>query len=566
MNQDATTAPSRQNTSTQVTGIGRLLARARNNPLLPLLLAAAAVSAIVIALLLWASSPEYRVLFSNLSEADGGRIISELDKRAVPYRFSEGGHSLLVPGDQVHSLRLHLAEQGLPQAGNTGFALMDEQAFGISQFAEQINFQRALEGELASSIESLGPVARARVHLAMAKSSVFIRDREPAKASVVLNLHPGRVLDEGQISAIVHMVSGSVPELAADKVTLVDQRGSLLSRTGSSRGDLDGTQLSYIEEVERSFRQRIENILTPIMGAHNVRAQVAAQIDFSNREETSERYSPNQGSSPATVRSSQHSASYNGSQQPAQGVPGALSNVPPGTAASPIEQPTDDNGAGTTPSADAVQAAALQQQNNVINYEVDRNITHIQYRQGHIKRLTAAVVVNYRSLPGEGGEYIKTPLSDTELEHITRLARQAMGFSEIRGDQLEVVNSLFIEQQSTLPPREWWESPSLQRLALTFGRYLLVGLAALLLYLLLLRPLLRRYAPPPEPAGIQVTVDNEQNDEPGPEKMVEATYERVLQKRKTHPHEQHLALLRKLAKEDPHLVAMIIRSWIHKYE
>ncbi|WP_116474218.1 flagellar basal-body MS-ring/collar protein FliF [Zobellella maritima] len=561
MNQTATTDPSRQSTTPQATGVGRLMARARNNPLVPLLMAGAAVVAIIIALLLWASSPEYRVLFNNLSEADGGRIISELDKRAIPYRFSEGGHSLLVPGDQVHSLRLQLAEQGLPQSSNSGFSLLDEQAFGISQFAEQINFQRALEGELASSIESLGPVARARVHLAMAKSSVFIRDQEPAKASVVLNLHPGRFLDEGQISAIVHMVSGSVPELAAADVTLVDQRGKLLSRSSKTMGDLDGTQLGYIEEVERSYQQRIENILAPIMGAQNVRAQVAAEIDFSRREETSERFSPNQGANPAAVRSAQHSANYQGMDELARGIPGALSNVPPGSSPSPIEQPAD---AAQPSAADA--AYDQRQSNKVINYEVDRNISHIKYRRGHIKRLSVAVVVNYRALPGEGGEYIQTPLSDTELDHITRLARQAMGFSEVRGDQLEVVNSLFIEQETELAPLEWWESPSLQWLTLTFGRYLLVGLAALLLYLLLLRPLLRRYAPPQEPTGIQVTVGDEPNDEAEPEPVPEITYEQVLQKRKTQTHEQQLALLRKLAQDDPRLVAMIIRSWINKYE
>src|SRR5690606_14200944 len=161
-----------------------------------------------------ASTPEYRVRYANLSEADGGRILSELEQRGVPYRFSDGGQAVMVPADQVHRLRLQLAEQGLPQAGNVGLSIMDKQAFGISQFAEQVNFQRGLEGELASSIESLSPVARARVHLAMARPSVFIREREPAKASVVLTLHPGRALGDGQVQAIAHMVSSSVPELA----------------------------------------------------------------------------------------------------------------------------------------------------------------------------------------------------------------------------------------------------------------------------------------------------------------------------------------------------------------
>ncbi|MFD2837047.1 flagellar basal-body MS-ring/collar protein FliF [Azotobacter vinelandii] len=280
--------------------VERLVAPMRSQPLLPLMLAGAAVVAVVAALLLWAREPEYRVLFANLDEADGGRIIGELDRRAIPYRLSEGGHSLLVPADQLHTLRLQLAEQGLPQGGNVGFELLDKQAFGVSQFAEQINFQRGLEGELARSIESLGPVSRARVHLAMAKQSVFVREREPARASVVLNLQPGRELGESQVNAIAHLVSSSVPGLSIDAVTVVDQNGRLLSRQGGAR-DLDGTQLDYIDEVERSYQRRIENILAPILGAQNVRAQVVAQIDFASREQTAERYAP-PTSSPAKRR------------------------------------------------------------------------------------------------------------------------------------------------------------------------------------------------------------------------------------------------------------------------
>lgn len=570
MNQSVTDV-NRQNVTPPRAGAGRLLAKLRGNPLLPLLFAGAAVVAVVIALLMWAGTPEYRVLYSSLGEADGGRIISELDKRGVPYRFGEGGQTLLVPSDQVHSLRLHLAEQGLPQGGNAGFSLMDNQAFGISQFAEQVNFQRALEGELSSSIESLGPVAGARVHLALAKPSVFVRDREPAKASVVLTLHPGRALGDGQVTAIVHMISSSVPELVAENVTLVDQHGNLLSRPGSNARDLDGTQLSYIEEVERSYQQRIEHILAPILGANNVRAQVAAQLDFSSREETSERYSPNQTPNQAAVRSSQQNSSYTGGDELAMGVPGALSNVPPGSAPSPIEQaPTEDADGAKT---ELPKPPSQQRQEQVINYEVDRNVAHIQHRRGQIKRLSVAVVVNYREQPGTDGEPTQAPLSDTELDHITRLARQAMGFSATRGDELEVVNSPFIDRSTELVAREWWESPAMQQLALTFGRYLLVGLAALLLYLLLLRPLLRRYTRQPvpvveeAPVRVRVAVDDDEGHlELDTDDGTGNTYDLRQRKRKIQTHEQHLKLLRDMAEEDPRLVAMIIRSWMNKYE
>ncbi|GGX78131.1 flagellar M-ring protein [Litchfieldella qijiaojingensis] len=547
----------------------RLLDSFRTNSLIPLLIAGAAVVAIIIALLMWARSPDYRVLYSNLSEADGGRIISELEQRGVPYRFTEGGQALLVPGDQVHTLRLQLAEAGLPQGGNVGFELMDNQAFGISQFAEHVNYQRALEGELAHSIESLGPVSQARVHLAMAKPSVFVRDREPAKASVVVTLHNGRVLGDGQVNAIVHMVSSSVPELAAQDVTVVDQNGRLLSLPGGSNRDLDGTQLDYIEEVEQSYRRRIENILIPILGAQNVRAQVAAQIDFSRREETSERYGPNQPPNEAAVRSTQHSASYTGGDELARGIPGALTNTPPGAAPSPIELPQQDDGATNNDQANADDSRppSSLRQDNVINYEVDRNVEHIQHRTGKVDRLSVAVVVNYRDSLDEDGEPTREPLSDEELAQIDRLVRQAMGFSMARGDEVEVVNSPFTQQDDTDTDRAWWESPELQSLAFTLGRYLLVALAALLLYLLILRPLIKRHtqvplpAPSPEPS-FSATVGDDRDDT-GEDKALADTYELTRQKkRKSAAYEQNLKDLREMALEDPRLVAMIVRSWM----
>ncbi|WP_043526221.1 flagellar basal-body MS-ring/collar protein FliF [Litchfieldella xinjiangensis] len=543
----------------------------RANPLVPLLIAGAAVLAIVVALLMWAQSPDYRVLYSNLSEADGGRIITELDKRSVPYRFSEGGQALLVPGEQVHLLRLQLAEAGLPQGGNVGFELMDNQAFGISQFAEQLNYQRGLEGELSRSIESLGPVSRARIHLALAKPSVFVRDREPAKASVVVTLQSGRVLGDGQVNAIVHMVSSSVPELAAEDVTVVDQNGRLLSLpTGAGGRDLDGTQLEYIENVERSYRQRIENILSPILGTQNVHAQVAAQIDFSRREETSERYAPNQTPDSAAVRSAQTSASYTGGDELARGIPGALTNTPPGAAASPIELPAaEDNGAENL-QANADAPPSSLRQDNVINYEVDRNVEHIQHRTGRVQRLTVAVVVNYRDGLNEEGETIREPLSDVELAQIDRLVRQAMGFTAARGDEIEVVNSPFTQSADEQTERDWWQSPEVHSLALTMGRYLLVALAALMLYLLILRPLIKRHtqtalpAPAPLSTTFRATVGEDDQEQSESNGLEDDTYEEPTRKRRSKGYEQSLKDLREIAQEDPRLVAMIVRSWVNK--
>ncbi|MFI0473496.1 flagellar basal-body MS-ring/collar protein FliF [Halomonas sp. HMF6819] len=558
--------------------LARLKQQMRASPLVVLLVAGAASIALVAALFMWAGSPEYRVLYSNLDEADGGRVIAELDSRAVPYRFSDSGQALLVPADQVHTLRLQLAEQGLPRGGNLGLELMDNQAFGISQFAEQVNFQRGLEGELARSIESLGPVERVRVHLSLAKPSVFIRDREPAKASVVLTLMPGRVLGEGQVSAIVHMVSSSVPELAAQDVTVVDQSGRLLSAQVSQGNDLDGSQLEYIAEVERSYQQRIENILTPILGSGNVRAQVAAQVDFSRREQTSERYGPNQPPNEAAVRSRQLSLSFDGENPLANGIPGALSNTPPGVAASLINQPDEgEDGGGDGQNTEEEPPLSNLRQDDVVNYEVDRSIEHVQQRLGQVQRLSAAVVVDFKSVVNGDGETEQIALSPDEVAQIERLIQQAMGFSAARGDQIEVVNTPFVRAASDVEEDiAWWQRPETLALASTLGRYLMVFIVALLLYLLILRPLIKRYTQvPAEASGAQngtfrvsVGDDDESESEADGEASGDSdTYgERPKRQRKTSLYENNLKDLQDMAKDDPRMVAMIIRSWMNANE
>lgn len=554
-----------------------LKAQLRGNTAVPLLVAGAAAVALIAALLMWVGGPEYRVLFSNLADGDGGRIIAELDKRNVPYRLSEGGQMIMVPGESVHVLRLQLAEQGLPQGGNVGLELMDNQAFGISQFSEQVHFQRGLEGELARSIKSLGPVSEARVHLALAKPTVFVREREPAKASVVLSLHPGRTLGEGQVAAITHLVASSVPDLAADNVTVVNQSGTLLSSIGGTPNDLDSAQLSYTQEMERIYQQRIENILLPLFGAHNIRIQVAAQIDFARREETAERYGPNQAPNEAAVRSLQQSSSYSGADEVARGIPGALSNTPPDQKPTPAD--TDTSSTADASQADQRQSSARN--DNVINYEVDRNVTHIQHQRGQVDRLSVAVVVNYRDTQDDEGEPLRAPLSDTEMEQVTRLVRQAMGFSDSRGDDLEVVNSPFSIDYSPVEIQQpdWWSSPDTLALAAAFGRYLLVALLALALYLLIIRPLMRRHLAqpigprpriePPFAAGAAAAAAApefanaaEWDDEPVDDGQRESAIQRK-RRRITSNYEQTIKEVRDAAREDPRLMSIVIRNWMN---
>ncbi|KFZ30933.1 flagellar M-ring protein FliF [Pseudidiomarina salinarum] len=564
-------------------GTPQWLQQLKTNNLVPLLIGGAAFVGLVFALIMWASTPEYRVLYSNLSEADGGRIVTELETQQVPYQLNGAG-TIMVPGDQVHRLRLRMAEQGLPQGGNAGFSLMDNQAFGISQFAEQVNFQRALEGELSSSMESLGPVARARVHLAMAKASVFVRDREPAKASVILTLHAGRKLGDGQVQAIIHMVSSSVPELSTEQVTVVDQYGNLLSR--NNREDaLSGTKLTYIEQIERSYQERIENILTPILGRTNIQAQVVAHVDFAKREATAESYTPNQNIDTAAIRSIQRNTTMQGNGMGARGVPGALTNTPPGVEASPIEMTAAEP--GDEPAVETAENNAGNrsvQQDQIVNYEVNRTIEHVDHHRGQLERLSVAVVVNHREVIGEDGIATRVKRSEEELEYINRLVRQAMGFTEARGDQLDVINSLFINQVEPVEELSWWQQQGVQQLVMSVVRYLLAGLGILLLYLFLLRPLLNRFTSSSGPARSRprgnlravvgddddddleqarprsapragATGDDDDEEEAGsfrwPEKENKSNYKKGLKK------------AQEQARDNPKQVARILQNWIN---
>ena len=314
-----------------------LLAQMSSQQKMGLMLAVSAIVALLAGGWMWTQAPEYKVLFSNISDRDGGAIIASLQQLNVPYKFADGGGAILVPANQVHDVRLKLAAQGLPKGGLVGFELMENQKFGTSQFLEQVNFQRALEGELARSIQALSAVSSARVHLAIPKQSVFVREQQKPSASVLLNLHPGRSLEPQQVNAIIHLISSSVPNLPVKNVTVVDQHGELLSKideSGANTG-LDPGQLKYVQAMEQSYIKRIEAILGPIVGQENVRAQVAADIDFSQSEQTDEIYKPNQNPGDSAVRSQQTSESSSVGQTEG-GVPGALSNQPPEPATAPI--------------------------------------------------------------------------------------------------------------------------------------------------------------------------------------------------------------------------------------
>ncbi len=513
---------------------------------LGLMVAAAAFIALLAGTWLWSQTPDYRVLYANLSDQEGGAIIDALQQMNVPYRFAENSGSVLIPAGQVHEVRLRLAGQGLPKGDLSGFEILEKQKFGSSQFLEQVNYQRALEGELSRSIQSLSAVQGARVHLAIAKPSVFTRERQQPSVSVLLNLHPGRVLSTEQVSAIVHLVSSSIPDLPVKNVTVVDQQGNLLSarKDGETETGLDPGQLKYVRDMEQNFVQRIEAILSPITGPANVHAQVTADIDFSRIERAEETYKPNNSpTEAAAVRSQQKSESVSVSQ-PDGGVPGALSNRPPAPAQAPVEVQEDDEAAPQPPPTDT-------RTESTTNYEVDKTVSHTRQSTGRINRLSAAVVINYRSALDEEGNPINEPLSAEEIEKITALVKQTIGFNEIRGDTLTVTNSQFNLQEESLEEIPLWKDPDTILLAKEIGKQLLI--AAIVLYFLqkILRPFLRTLLPPPPPPAPALIGQEEAEQEEIP---VDTITVMTL--------EQNLEKARLLAVNEPAIVANVVKGWV----
>ncbi|BES84357.1 flagellar M-ring protein [Pectobacterium araliae] len=550
---------------------GEILSRLRANPKIPLLIAAAATIAIVVALTLWAKGPDYRVLYSNINDRDGGAIVSELTKLNIPYRFAESGGAIMIPAANVYETRLRLAQLGLPKGGAVGFELLDKEKFGISQFSEQINYQRALEGELSRTIETLGPVQNARVHLAIPKPSLFVREQKSPSSSVTLTLQPGRALDEGQINSIVYMVSSSVAGLPPDNVTVVDQTGRLLTQAGGSGRDLNAAQLKYSNEVEAMYQRRIESIIAPMVGMGNVHAQVTAQIDFSAREQTDEQYQPNQPPDKAAVRSQQTSQSEQKGGPNVGGVPGALTNQPAPAPTAPIAtapnnanannqagQQNPNNAAGTPAnSANAVIQTSNVRNDATTNYEVDKTILHTKHSTGGVKRLSAAVIVNYQP-PGEDGKPVA--LTEDQIKQIETVAREAMGFSAERGDTLNVVNTPFMDGAEGSSELPFWQKQAFFDLLMEAGRWLLVLIVAWILWRKLVRPQLQRKSQQQE-AALAAAALNKGNDDV----VVNLSTSEIEQQRKSQQRvsaEMQSNRIRELAENDPRVVALVIRQWM----
>ena len=498
---------------------------------------------------------EYKVLFANLSERDGGPIVEKLAQMNVPYRFADGSGTLLVPAAQVYELRLKLSAAGLPKGSVNGYELLDKAPFGQTQGQEHLNQKRALEGELTRTIQSLSSVQAARVHLAMPQQNGFFREQQKPSASVVLSLHPGRTLDAGQIAGIVHLVSSSVPELAAKAVSVLDGSGALLSHqtdTPAAQG-LDAQQLQYLRDLETTHLKRVLQLLEPVVGRENVRATVSAELDFSQTESTSEEFKPNQGDAPATVRAIRNEESNAPGSSTPSGVPGAQSNQPQATPTAPI------NGSaqalkGATPGS----AGGGARREAETRYEVDKKVSVTRNATGVVRRLNAAVVVNHRAVTDAKGKTTATPLSSEELDKLTALVQQGIGFNKERGDSVRVINAPFhVAAVSAPDATPWWKEPSMQDMLRAAAMPLALALLGLMLVFGVIRPALK-----PVFAGAAKDHKGGQIDEVvADDTSLPALPGAAATLALSAPSMPSLDHVRAMAKNNPAAVANVLRGW-----
>ncbi|WP_233201269.1 flagellar basal-body MS-ring/collar protein FliF [Chromobacterium alticapitis] len=550
-----------------------------NNKKILFLTALAAIFAVIVGAVVLNRTPSYKVLFSNLADRDGGQVTAALQQMNVPYQLGEGG-VISVPADKVYDARLRLAAQGLPKASGVGFELMDNQKFGISQFAEQVNYQRSIEGELARTIEAVSSVQGARVHIASPKQSVFVREQQAPTASVMLQLYPGRQLDGGQVAGILHLVSSSVPNLPIKNVTIVDQDGNLLSKQSGpdDNSGLDQRQLGFVRQIEEGYVKRIEDILEPIFGKGNARAQVTANVDFSEIEQTSETYRPNSSPNPSATRSQQISEKLaNGSANPT-GVPGALSNQPPSAASAPITLPPGAAPGTANLSGQSISASGTLQRDITTNYEVDKTIQHTKVPTGVVKRLSAAVVVNYRRMPDKSGEMKPTPLTAQEVQQINNLVKEAMGYSTARGDTLNVANAAFADNAQPVTMQERVVDYVTDN-GTSLIKYGLLAIAVLYLLFGVVRPIMRDLIRPAPPAGEAegaaaaavrggrlLSVAGEEGEEGEAAAAGGKAGREDPREARRRQYTSNLEAVREIVKSDPRMAAQIIKEWISSDE
>nr|WP_256582288.1 flagellar basal-body MS-ring/collar protein FliF [Pseudomonas sp. MYb185] len=531
-----------------------------------LLVGLAASVAIGFAVVLWSQQPEYRPLYGSMSNLDATQVIEVLQQSRIRYKVEPNSGALLVRAEDLADARLRLAGAGVNQGdGNLGFEILDrERGLGTSQFMETTQYRRGLEGEMARTISSLYNVKAARVHIAIPRSTVFVRDDRKPSASVLLEMYAGRKLEPAQVMAIVNLVATSVPELSKDQVTVVDQHGNLLSDQNElNELTIAGRQFDHTRRLEETYTRRVHNILQPVLGTGNYKAEVSADVDFSTMESTAESFNPE-----SSLRSEQVLSEQRVAGQAPQGIPGALSNQPPGTTQVPeqVIDPETGEPVVVAPPRDSREQATR-------NYELDRQISYTRQQQGRLNRLSVAVVVdNHQQLNAETGEMTSVPLSEAELANLTQLVRDAVGYDQARGDSVSVVNSAFVPAGDVVEIADipFWTQPwfwdiAKQALGILFVLVLVFGV---------LRPVLKSLGGGNRQAasdsdgypalGDDALLGDDLRDDTvslsGP------TSSPVLLPPPGAGYEQQLNAIKGLLAEDPGRVAQVVKEWINSDE
>lgn len=532
-----------------------------------LMVGLAATIAIGFAVVLWSQAPDYRVLFSNLGYADANQVIEQLRLYNVPYKFDADGRAILVPQESVHQARLKLAAEGFTADKTVGFELLDkDQGIGSSQFMETTRYRRGLEGELSRTIASMISVRNARVHLAIPKDSVFIRDERKPSASVFVELFAGRKLERDQVAAIANLVASSIPELRFEDVTVVDQRGRLLnSRDVDTEAVLAAKQLEYTQKIEERLLNRVNSILMPVVGSERFRAEVSADIDFTAVEQTDEIYNPDL---PA-LRSEQTNKETRVGSLAAMGIPGALSNQPPG----PTAVPEEARGAGVVgQQTNESKRPGSSRDQATRNYELDRSISYTRHQQGRVRRLSVAVVVDDLSgIDPATGASNRTPWTENELERLRVLVQDAVGFSARRGDSVNVINSPFVAaQKMDTEETPIWKQGWVWEIV----KQVLAALFVLVLVFGILRPILRNLADTGSASSVaglgaagDVAAELEGLDAAGmAADQVTFGADDELLPTPNESFDYQVNAIRSMVAEDPAKVAQAVRQWIAEDE
>ena len=528
------------------------------------LLALAGVITLGIGLIMWASKPTFVPVYDRINNHDAQSMAETLRADHIPFQIDNNSGLILVPAGQVQQARMKLSAEGLADTGGMGIEVLEkDQRLGTSQFVEKARYHHALETELSRTISSMRNIDSARVHLALPKQSVFIRDRAKPSASVMIKALPGRPIEDNQVTAIIHLVASSVPYLSSEQVTVVDQWGRLLSSSGDKSGmGIANEQFDYTRKLEDNYAKRIEELLTPVLGHGRVRTKVSAELDFSVREESKEQFDPDK----TQIRSESTQEQRSNGAIAAIGIPGALSNQPPG-AGTTDKTNKNEKGGGKEPSNVSTQATR--------NYELDKTIIHSRKSQGTLQRLSIAVLVDDKISTNEAGETIRTPLTEEEIQTLTDIVKNSIGFNQARGDSVAVFNQSFQAPREIEPVAEpaFYEQPWVWSMA----KQIIVGIAILLLVIMVARPAMKNLkSQTPAREDPKLTDNSKENTDTNlaPD-QVSLTY---TGNNPTNSQQDNLSQLpsppeaygdlinmaRGLAQEDPKRVAKVIKTWVQE--